>query len=61
MGTNMKYIAMHSKTNVKGAFEEDGRGQLLFSLLNIREQYSEIAETTCEEVEYMIYDVCTSW
>ena len=60
MRTNMKHIAMYSKTNVKVGSEEDGRGQLLYSLLNIREQYWEIAEFTLEEVEYMIYNVCTS-
>ena len=51
VGTNMNYIAMYSTTNVKVGSEEDGRGQLLYSLLYIREQYWEIAEFTREEVE----------
>ena len=36
MGVNMKYIEMHSKTMVKVGSEEDGRGQLLYSLLRVR-------------------------
>ena len=40
-GTNVNYIAMYSKTNVKVVSEEDGRGQLLYSLLIIRDQYWE--------------------
>ena len=51
----MKYIAMHSKTTVKAGSKEDVRGQLLCSLLNIREQYWEMVAFTCEEVEYMTY------
>ena len=35
MGTNMKYIAMHSKTKVKAGSEEDGRGQLLYCITDI--------------------------
>ena len=42
MGTNMEYITMHSKTKVKLCSEEDARGQLLYSLLDIREQYREM-------------------
>ena len=57
----MKYIAMYSKTYIKVGSEEDGRGQLLYSLLTIREQYWEIAEVTCEEVECMVYNVCTMY
>ena len=59
MGVKMKYVAMHSKTKVKAVSEVDGSGQLLYSCLNIHEQNLEIAELTREEVEYMIYVVCT--
>ena len=34
---SIKYLAMYSKTNVKGGSQEDGMGQLLHLLLNIRE------------------------
>ena len=51
MGTNIKYIAVYSKTNVKVGSYADGRGQLLYSLLNIREQYWEIAEFIREQVQ----------
>ena len=60
MGINMRYIAMHSKSKVKVDSEKDGTGHLLHSLLKIREQYWEISEFTREEVECMIYNVCTS-
>ena len=50
-GTNIKYIAVYSKTNVKVGSYADGRGQLLYSLLNIREQYWEIAEFIREQVQ----------
>ena len=60
MGTNMEYIAIHSKTKVNVGSEEDGRGHLLCSLLNISEQYWEIDEITYEEVEYVMYNACTS-
>ena len=60
MGINMRYIAMHSKSKVKVDSEKDGAGHLLHSLLKIREQYWEICDFTREEVECMVYNVCTS-
>ena len=60
MDVNMRHIAMHSKSKGKVDFEKDGASHLLHSLLKIHQQYWEISEFTREEVECMIYNVCTS-
>ena len=60
MGINMRYIAMHSKSKVNVDSIKHGASHLLHSFLNIREQYWEISEFIREEVECMIYNVCTS-
>ena len=60
MGFNMWYIAMHSKSKVKVVSEKDGAGHLLYLLLMIREHHWKISEFTREEVECMIFNVCTS-
>ena len=60
MGFNMRYIAMHFKSKVKVVSEKDGAGHLLYLLLMIREHHWKISEFTREEVECMIFNVCTS-
>ena len=45
---------MYTKTNAKMCTQEDCAVQSMYSLLNIREQYREIADFTREYAEYTI-------